>query len=265
MFHLVLDIDNTLLESVPEEYIPPRATPDKKLIIEDTCVAVWFRPYLRYFLECLRTSPDLVASVSFFSMGTKPYCEAIVNSLIPEARRTDRFPYRVFSREDADSVMSGGVEFKVKNLRRNLWLNNDIGATIKNTLIIDDNIYVHALHPHNVIRIKPFHTDFQKNKFTSDTFLKDIYDFLVGYQGLQVRFTIPPCKCHYTQIRGRDHLGPENVCFTCMTNHLVIRKKNREINYIYERVMKLHMRFRTKENGLSTISGKVGGGSEGQT
>ena len=262
MFHLVLDIDHTLLDSVLEEITPSRASPDKKLTIEGVRVYTWFRPYLRYFLECLRTSPDLVASVSFFSLGTKPYCEAIVNALIPESKRTDRFPYRILTREDCDLVESGGSEFHIKNLHRNLWSCNEIGASITNTLIIDDNIYVHSLHPHNVIRIKPFHTDFQKQGFVYDTFLKDIYDSLVQYRDLQMKYTLPPCKCFYTQIRGRDHLDPENICFTCLTNHVQLRRQNKVMSYVYKKVLKLHRKIKSKENGFPTSSGETGGGAD---
>jgi hypothetical protein len=263
MLHLVLDIDHTLLEALPGDMIPGGYRPDKKLIIDGVEMHIWYRPYLRYFLECLRTSEDLISSVSFFSMGTKPYCEAIVNTLIPESKRTPLFPYRVFTREDSEVVCSPrGTEFHIKNLDRVFWCNNDIGATQKNTLIIDDNIYVHSMHPHNVIRIKPFQTDFMKYKFVYDTSLKDIYESLVRFKTLNMMYTLPPCKCFYTQIRGKDNLDPENVCFTCLTNNSLVRKNNKTANYIYEKVLRLYRHIKSKENGLQKIFGGVCRGTE---
>lgn len=255
MFHIILDIDHTLLEALPSDLVPHHASPDKKLKIEGADIWIWYRPYLRYFMECLRNAPDLIASVSFFSLGTKPYCETIVDSIIPNYKRTERFPYKIFSREDCDRVVTGGTEFHIKDVRKKFWSQNDIGATIGNTLIIDDNIYVHSQNPHNVIRIKPFRTDFRKHGFIYDTFLKDIYDSLVHYQIMKMKYTLPPCKCYYTQIRGRDLLDPENICFTCMSNNVVIRRQNKVMTHVYEKVLKLHRRIKSKENGLSNIFG----------
>jgi TFIIF-interacting CTD phosphatase-like protein len=250
MLHLVLDIDHTLLEALPAETVPREYRPDKKLKINGVDIFVWFRPYLRYFLECLRTSEDLISSVSFFSMGTKPYCEAIINTLIPESKRSPRFPYKIFTRDDCEVISSGKTDFHIKNLKKMFWENNDMGASIKNTLIIDDNLYAHSLHPHNVIRIKPYYTEFVKHGFAHDTFLKDIYDSLVQYRLLNMKYTLPPCKCYYTQIRGKDNLDAENICFTCLTNHTIIRRQNKLMTHIYEKVLKLHRKIKSKENGL---------------
>jgi hypothetical protein len=70
-----------------------------------------------------------------FQHGDQPYCEALINELIPQRRRSERFPYRVFSREDSeDSTIDGKLVF-TKNVRRRFWEANDIGANITNTLI----------------------------------------------------------------------------------------------------------------------------------
>lgn len=217
MFHIVLDIDHTLLETCMGDYSKvddKRLLPDKVVEIQGSKWSVWYRPYLRYFLECLRTS-NIILSVSFFSMGTKTYCETLINELIPVKRRSGTFPYRVFTREDAEELNISDRIVLTKNVRKVFWESNDLGANANNTLIIDDNLTPHFMHPFNVIRVKPFSIE-SKRRMIVDTTLKDIFDVLCKYRSMRLPYFLPPCKCMYTRLYNQDReMDESTVCFQC--------------------------------------------------
>lgn len=219
MFHIILDIDNTLIEACMGDYsniAERKLLPDKVVEILGARWSIWYRPYLRYFLECLRTS-KIISTVSFFSMGTKPYCETIINELVPQKRRSERFPYRIFTREDAEEMVVDDRSVYIKNVGRVFWENNDVGADITNTLIIDDNLVPHLMHPFNVIRVKPF-SIVNKENITVDTTLRDIFDFLVRYTSMRLPYSLPPCKCMYMKMYLKDDVrefDEHTICFQC--------------------------------------------------
>jgi hypothetical protein len=217
--HIILDIDNTLLESIDmrDAWWSIKKQPDCKLELKNCVLHVYFRPFMRYFMECLRSSNEFIDSVSFFSTGTREYCEAVIDKIIPKKSRSRTFPYRILARENCDIVNYDKKKFLIKNLKT-FWETNRLGADVNNTLIIDDSIIPHSSHPFNVLRVKPFFAQKDEGRLFIDTTLKDIYDYLVTYRIAGIRFDIPPCKCSYTRLINQTYQDLEIVCYTCMDN-----------------------------------------------
>lgn len=232
--HIILDIDNTLLESVDmrDAWWSIKKEPDCKLDLNNCTLNVYFRPFMRYFIECLRSSGDFIDSVSFFSTGTREYCEAVIDKIIPKKSRSRTFPYRILARDNCDIISYEQKKFLIKNLK-NFWGTNNLGANSNNTLIIDDSIIPHSSHPYNVLRVKPFFVQKDEARLFIDTTLKDIYDYLVTYKIAGIKFDIPPCKCSYTRLVNQTYQDLEIVCYTCLDNGV------QNNNPIYQRIENL--------------------------
>lgn len=130
---ILLDLDNTLLESVDEgEKICPDL-PNRYKIFEFTTVE---RPYLQLFLDYLFTNYQ----VGVWTAATEEYAEAIIRALI--TRNTDRKLTRVLARKFTD-------ECDDKRLKA-------LGDEANRMLIIDDRKAVWKLNPNNCYKIPAF-------------------------------------------------------------------------------------------------------------
>ena len=124
--HVVLDLDQTLIESVDVEL---RKKPDFEVKIENTHYYVYKRPGLDKFINGIFTH---AASVSVWTAATRPYCMQIIKNIFTEKQyKKLRF---IWSRNQ--TINKDGFYYlkdmskvfkKFKNMNR------------KNTILIDDN------------------------------------------------------------------------------------------------------------------------------
>lgn len=186
MFHIILDIDNTLLESRVLPMIGQRA--EHVVVLSRNfdefhldgyekmdILYFYLRPRAKEFIEWAYRNRHIVASLSFFSAGASEYVKTVVDTLIPKHRRDDKFPYKVLSRTDCEPhPVTAGV--LIKNLNRKFWEVNDIGATKDNTLIVDDNSDTAYLNPINLVHCPKWTP--QTDPYRNCTFFRGFIDTL---------------------------------------------------------------------------------------
>jgi TFIIF-interacting CTD phosphatase-like protein len=156
--NVVLDLDNTLLETVPNALFNtfPQGFINKFNVVDfpDIQAKVVLRPGLRSFLDYLFDN----FNVSVFTAAEKDYSKFIRDNIVAPDNSytyngTPKILYKALDgRHNVFSLQKYG---KFKDLRIMKDFNiPDIASC--NTLLIDDLDDVQAANPNNVIRILPF-------------------------------------------------------------------------------------------------------------
>ena len=173
--HIVLDLDNTLIYSIPYRKSYPEwikkfhthkmmsagAAHEDFLVLE--------RPFLRLFLKWLFTH----FNVSVWSAGTPDYVDYIVKHIITPPG-SGRKLHKVFTSNDCDKSVNdfGGVSLKRLDM---LYKTYPKLYSKNNTIIVDDLKCVVTDQPENAIRIIKF---LDKEKFVEDTKLLELIEKL---------------------------------------------------------------------------------------
>lgn len=144
--HIVLDLDNTLIQSRLSRTKKP---PDFEINVAGEHYYVYKRPGLDKFIMNLF---DNAKSVSVWTAATKDYCNQILKNIFTnEERKKLRF---VWSRN--------------KTINRDgYWYLKDMNRVFQqvrymkpwNTLLLDDNPDHFVVSPNNVLGIKPWNGD----------------------------------------------------------------------------------------------------------
>lgn len=139
--HLILDLDNTLL------YAEIKSNKLSKLL---------FRPCLREFL---RYCFDTFESVNIWTAGTRYYFDAVYPELLkylPENKSfgliytSERCTYKT-----KEYMGTCTHRYVIKKIRK--MIKKISGATVHNTLIIDDNHMTAIKNYGNFVQIAPYH------------------------------------------------------------------------------------------------------------
>jgi hypothetical protein len=150
----VLDLDNTLIYSVPFHKFPKRQSVlhDKPHHFMDEEYVIFERPGLQEFLDFLFAN----FNVMVWSAASPEYVEFIVENILM-AKEGRRFEY-VLNSENCEDCQDYYGEDQFKNLRY-LWDIHDLpGYGPYNTLIVDDLGLVRKTQPNNSIQVKSFST-----------------------------------------------------------------------------------------------------------
>jgi len=156
--NIILDLDNTLISSVPYRRISNTTNSYRTLnlrhhVFENSYV-IYERPGVQSFLDFLFKHFD----VSVWSAATKEYVMFIVDNIVC-AKRGRRLKMVLHS-EHCD--MSRKINPSTPKDMRFLWHNPRIyGFTPENTFIIDDLPAVYVAQPHNCIAVPAF--DVERN------------------------------------------------------------------------------------------------------
>jgi len=179
--HVVLDIDNTLIDSINEqdykiikyEIRPP------DLYYQEAHMLIWKRPHLQDFLNFLN---EHVQYVSIWTNGNKSWLNFIFNNLIAKYINPRKIVF-LFSIDYSTPIMIRNDHFSgkiyVKELKK--ILNNNV--TLRNTVLIDDNYYNCYFNRNNSIPIKKYHVLHEKNKKFNE--LKNIKEILLSLKATQ--------------------------------------------------------------------------------
>jgi hypothetical protein len=168
--NVVLDLDNTLIFSLPFKKFPTKKTYLHKMVHHkmDEDYIVFERPGLQKFLDWLFEN----FNVMVWSAGSPEYVDFIVRNILEKNRKVE---YVLNSDNCEDSQRIFG-EKHIKNLKY-LWDINDLpGYGPFNTLLIDDLMYNCKTNPYNSKKIKDFRIS--KKECLQDTELKSIKKFL---------------------------------------------------------------------------------------
>lgn len=179
--HVVLDIDNTLIDSVNKnEYENIKydvRSPD--LYYPQAQMLIWTRPHFQDFLKFLN---EHVKYISIWTNGTKHWLDFIYNNLIAKHIDPRKIGF-LFSIDYSTPIMirNGNVSGKiyVKELKRILSNN----ASLRNTILIDDNYYNCYFNKNNSIPIKKYHIVHEKRKKYNE--LKNITEILISLKASQ--------------------------------------------------------------------------------
>lgn len=152
--NIVLDLDNTVIYSIPAEKFPKRRSimhNHPHHFMDDEYV-IFERPGLHEFLDFLFAH----FNVMVWSAASPEYVEFIVENILTRDGRT--FEYVLTSNNCEDCQDYYGEE-QFKNLKY-LWDIHDLpGYGPLNTLIIDDLALVRKTQPNNAIQIKSFNVN----------------------------------------------------------------------------------------------------------
>jgi len=162
-FHLVLDIDGTLVHTVAQQDGMLFGEPDYEDLNLHLCS--YKRPGLDQFIEFCFTH---FQSVSLWTAGTQEYADFIARSLAPKGFQFLFVLSRMHCRDHPS--LEGTL---VKDMH-DLW-NSDIAKTFQinedNCFIIDDNEDYCAANPKNAIVVKTWKYPFHAADFTFQTLL----------------------------------------------------------------------------------------------
>lgn len=143
--HLVLDLDGTLVHSVPIGCIFGLApgeehpeTPTFKLRLSDGYYLVFGRPYIRHFL---RFCFEKFKTVSVWTAGTRSYAEQVVEQLF------EKQPRLLWTRKDC--MQKDGCQ--IKPLEQMAFA---LGTEVANVRVLDDTMITFCLNRHQGLAIK---------------------------------------------------------------------------------------------------------------
>jgi TFIIF-interacting CTD phosphatase-like protein len=151
--NIILDLDNTLISSVPYHRIGNTANSYRTLNLKhhvfENSYVIYERPGVQNFLDFLFKHFD----VSVWSAATKEYVMFIVDNIVC-AKRGRRLKMVLHS---AHCDMSRRINPHSPKDLRFIWNNPRIhGFTHHNTFIIDDLPAVHAAQPQHCIAVPEF-------------------------------------------------------------------------------------------------------------
>jgi len=162
-FHLVLDIDGTLVHTVAQHEGMIFGEPDYEDL--DLHLCSYKRPGLNQFIEFCFTH---FQSVSLWTAGTQEYADFIARSIAPKGYQ---FLFVLSRMHCKDHPSIEGTLVKDMN---DLW-NSDIAKTFQineeNSFIIDDNEDYCACNPKNAIVVKTWKHPFHAADFTFQTLM----------------------------------------------------------------------------------------------
>ena len=168
-FNVFLDLDETIISSIPSEEFPFDKTGIKKKALEFAVhnmldyYITFERPYLQEFLDYLFKNYH----VNVWTAASKDYALFVVNDIII-GKHTDRKVDYIFYDYHC-KISSKFYNKNPKNLKL-LW--EKFGLSIfndENTLLIDDNPKVYKDQDSRVLKAKPF--NFLDKDSTEDDFL----------------------------------------------------------------------------------------------
>jgi TFIIF-interacting CTD phosphatase-like protein len=166
--NVILDLDNTLIYSIPFEKFPKKTTTHLhklKYHNMDNDYYVFERPGLQDFLDWLYENFNIMV----WSAASPDYVEFIVKNIVEKNGRQVDY---VLNSDNCEESQEKFGDKHIKNLKM-LWDVYDIkGYGPYNTLIIDDLKMVCKIQPNNSIQIKSFNTH-NKNSL-KDSELKNI-------------------------------------------------------------------------------------------
>lgn len=164
--NIFLDLDNTIICSVEFENldkVPKESYKHLKYKDMDNSYRVFYRPYLEEFLDYIFSE----YRVSVWTAASKDYAFFIIDNIILSKpnRRLDviMYDYHVDISEDKYDHPKY-LKLIIDKLSDDYSKNN--------TIIIDDNKYVHTKQPKNIIKADYF--EVLKNNAYKDTFLLDV-------------------------------------------------------------------------------------------
>lgn len=152
--NVVLDLDNTLIYSIPFSKFPKRRSVmhSRPHHFMDDEYVIFERPGLQEFLDFLFSH----FNVMVWSAASPEYVEFIVENILSKEGR--HFEY-VLNSDNCEDCQDYYGEDQFKNLRY-LWDIHDLpGYGPYNTLIIDDLGLVRKTQPNNAIQVKSFNTN----------------------------------------------------------------------------------------------------------
>ena len=167
--NLILDLDNTILSSV--EFNKLKKIPPNNLdfIDMEKEFRVFLRPYLQQFLDYIFKH----FRISVWTAASKDYALFIINNIILKDK-PERKLYFIFF--DYHGKISEKKYEHPKKLEI-LWKFYEFpGYNKHNTIIIDDNKYVHTKQKNNIIKAVYF--DAEKKGADKDTFMVDVIPIL---------------------------------------------------------------------------------------
>lgn len=168
--NVVLDLDNTLIYSIPFEKLKkkPKWVKHFKYHYMNDDYVVFERPGLRPFLRWLFKN----FNVTVWSAASPDYVEFIAKNIVEDKKKKSKreLEYVLNSENCEDSQKRYGDEC-IKNLQL-LWDVHDLkGYGPYNTLIIDDLKMVTGFQPNNSIRVKKF---ISRKESVKDNELKNV-------------------------------------------------------------------------------------------
>jgi len=176
--NLIIDLDETLvhtyidkcdLDTILDEYMSNKTRPfivdapfvhDDEIVDGRLCGST--RPYLDHFLKYCFENFKIVI---IWSAGTSRYVKETVKNIFSRIRS----PHYVFTRKDCAKIKTG-ISKPIEYLSKN---NPNLGLTLENTLIVDDQISNFSHNPDNGILIPEFIPDFFDEKKDKNTLIKN--------------------------------------------------------------------------------------------
>lgn len=145
--NIVLDLDNTLISSVPLGKTQKCRLPFRDLKPD---YRIYERPHLQPFLSWLFDN----FNVGVWTAASRSYATFVVDEFI--LRKNRKLDFILYDKHCNQSNDTFGALKKLRLLER-----IGIDYSIKDTLIVDDNPEVYSAQPNNCISVIPF--DMEKN------------------------------------------------------------------------------------------------------
>lgn len=146
---LILDLDNTLIESVDFDQIDFSTLPDDliRFYIAEFNMMIFVRPKLFKFISRCQ---DMGYDIGIWSAGVESYVKAITDMLFSHVNTVFRFCRTQCLKLDIDGKQNLTKPLDI------IWEKYE-KYSANNTVVIDDLKSMYMFNPDNLIEIKPFH------------------------------------------------------------------------------------------------------------
>lgn len=163
--HVILDIDQTLIDSIPNNLIKGLNLRVPQYYCSENNLAIWTRKNLDKFLNYLDKN---VKYISIWTNGSRGWLNYIVDNILNKYINRRRFKY-LLSNESSDYIMYENNHLLIKDLNK---LANKQLIDLKNTILIDDNYHNCILNKNNTIPLKKFNIKLENTELKrGDAFL----------------------------------------------------------------------------------------------
>jgi len=179
--HVILDIDQTMIDSMPfYTYLKNADKLPKPDCIENDH-AIFMRPGLPEFLKYLDKN---VKYISIWTNGSDGWLNHVLNNIITKYIPRKRF-HILSSIQNSTPTIIDGNKYIIKDISKILKKYPHKDISLKNTIIIDDNFQNCNFNKYNSIPIKKFIALENNKKFNHLDNVKEIIDTIKNTNDVQ--------------------------------------------------------------------------------
>jgi len=183
--HIILDIDQTMIDSMRQEVYEEKKMKLRKPdnFCRDNGLVVWERQHLKKFLNYLDRN---VRYISIWTNGSRGWLNYVLYNILSKYIKPQRFLHLVsvdFS--DKKFITNLNQVVLVKDINKLLMKFPKRDVSLKNTVLIDDNLFNCYYNKNNTLPIKKFSIELEKTELKRGMALNYLIDIIKTLKNTQ--------------------------------------------------------------------------------